>query len=452
MTDTSDLLPSESTDTPVDLQDSMDVQPARQPLQTLPTTPLNKRPHPIRINSSPLDSMNTLKSVEPMTPPATPIRPRCKRSSVSAGSITLGSVKEEDPSSRDHGLAEVKKGIAHKELTWEETIPRPYTKTYKFEDTSSSSQAEYGRGVWSVVYRALEVSSSPSSDLPTPPTSPINGPPARDTLAVLAVKAPSRRDAYKILHHEACILTYLHSFPTSCTYLVPFHGYDISTHSIILDPIPLNLDFHAKTAAASARTNFSTRTVFDPVIGLPEWSMLATHLISGLSFLHAHDCIHGDIKPANILLRRTSGFYEPLYCDFSSSLHTHDPAPTEITALTPDYSAPELLSSLTTPGIPTLPTSTADVLALGVTLLFAAIGESPYAGARMEIMRLSMAKEGRPLDFARGGDQGARVRKGGSVERCLIGAFRKEGERWGVEDWVEEVKKVLNEEEPVQKL
>ena len=172
--------------------------------------------------------------------------------------------------------------------------------------------------------------------------------------------------------------------------------------------------------------------------------MLATQLVDGLCFLHAHDCIHGDIKPANILLRQdVSGVLEPLYCDFSSSRHKLDPSPAEITALTPDYSAPELLSSLTQPGIPTLPSFKADIYALGVTLLFVALGESPYASARLEMMKLSMAKEGRPLDFARAGDQATRVRKGSYVERSLLGAFRKEEQRWDAAGWVDEVMKVL---------
>lgn len=408
--------------------------------------PLNKRPQPITTNSSPLVSVDTLKSVAPMTPPSTPIRPRCKRSSMSLGSISLVNLNEEDAESPEHDFAEAKEGPVRKELVWVETKPRPYTGAYKTEATNPSKLAEYGRGVWSVVYRAHEVIAT-SCALPTPPNSPVDGLKAKTSQLALAIKSPSRRDAHNILQHEARILTYLHSIRDASTYIVPFHGYEVSTHSIVLDPFPLNLDSYTKAAIASARTGFSTQTMFDPVVGLPEWSRLTTSLVSGLSFLHAHNCIHGDIKPANVLLRPTpSGLYEPLYCDFSSALHTHDPTPTEITAMTADYSAPELLSSLTTPGVPTLPSFAADVFALGVTLLFTALGESPYACARMEIMKLSMAKEGRPLSFAMGGDQAARVRKGSPTERCLIGAVRKKEERWMVEEWVEVVRKTLGEE------
>ncbi len=363
---------------------------------------------------------------------------------MSLGDISLVNLNEEDTESPDEDLAEAKEGPVETGLTWEGTIPRPYTEAYNIEGSSASRLAEYGRGVWSVVYRAREITPTPIA-LPTPPNSPASGLRAKTSQVVLAIKSPSRRDAHNILHHEARVLTYLHSIRNASTYIVPFHGYEVSTHSVVLDPFPLNLDSYTKAAAASARANLSTQTMFDPVVGLPEWSTLANHLISGLSFLHAHNCIHGDIKPANILLRpKPSGLHEPLYCDFSSSLHTLDSTPTEITALTADYSAPELLSSLTTSGVATLPSFAADVYALGVTLLFAALGESPYACARMEIMKLSMAKEGRPLSFVTGGDQGARVQQGSRVGKCLIGAFRKKEERWGVEEWVDVVKRNLD--------
>ena len=182
--------------------------------------------------------------------------------------------------------------------------------------------------------------------------------------------------------------------------------------------------------------------MFDPVVGLEEWKHLAWHLISGLAFLHSHECVHGDIKPANILLRCTDLGYEPLYCDFSSSaIASYNTA--EVTAMTPDYTAPELLSSLTTRGKSTLPTLAADVYALGVTLLFTATGRSPYACAAMEIQKLAMAREGKPLEFARNGEQATRVRKAGLVEAIIGGAVRAEDKRWTIETWMSECERVL---------
>lgn len=339
-------------------------------------------------------------------------------------------------------------GATSEEQSWEGTTPRIYNKQYRRQASDLSGSGEFGRGVWSTVYGAMEIPASHPTAPLTPPISPSSASSSLSNNKVLAVKAPSRRDAYKILDHEARILTYLHSLPKSSDYLVPFHGYDQPAHSIILSAIPLNLDTHVKAVAGIARANVSTRTMFDPIIGVKEWSSFATALISGLSFLHSNHCSHGDVKPANILLQPPycqGDLYVPLYCDFSSSLITTDPAPSEITALTQDYSSPELLTSLIDPTRQTLPTFAADVYALAVTLLFAAIGESPYAGARMEVMKLSMAKEGRPLQFAKSGEQAARVRKGGVVEKCLAGALAKDvSTRWDVARWGEEVARVLD--------
>ncbi|CAF9915198.1 MAG: hypothetical protein HETSPECPRED_002328 [Heterodermia speciosa] len=444
------------TPTSMDTLDTTDHKNARQPLQILEPVPLNKRPPPVTATSSPFNLMTTAKSMGPPTPPITPLQRRHKRCSTSAGSISLDKVAEgstvdvaRESQAPDMPGASGSRSDAN---DWERTRPRAYTKQYQRQAPDLHGKEEFGRGVWSLVYRAIEGSPTHPTTPLTPPTSPISGGPSVLSKRVLAVKAPSRRDAHRILDHEARILTYLHSFGKASDYLTPFHGYDQATHSIILSAIPLNLDTHVRAAAATARANFSTRTMFDPIVGTEEWSSLAIALVSGLSFLHSKHCIHGDIKPANILLQPSIGNndnnskepYIPLYCDFSSSLITSDPAPPEISALTQDYSSPELLASLTNPSVPTLPTAAADVYALAVTLLFAAIGESPYAGAKMEMLKLSMAREGRPLQFAKAGDQAARVRKGGMVERCLTGAVMKDvAERWGVERWRGEVERVV---------
>ena len=59
-------------------------------------------------------------------------------------------------------------------------------------------------------------------------------------------------------------------------------------------------------------------------------------------------------------------------------------------------------------------------------------------------MKLAMAKEGRPLQFAKSGEQAARVRKGGLVERCLSGALAKDVEgRWDISQWRDEIEKLI---------
>lgn len=302
-----------------------------------------------------------------------------------------------------------------------------------------------GHGAWSTVYRAIEISEAPSSTLLTPPTSP-SGIPKPVLGQVLAVKAPARKDAYNILYDEACTLTYLHSHHEASNYIVPFHGYDTSFQSLLMDAVPLDLGTHAKLCLKKTRDNFSTRTMFDPVCGPREWQSLASQLIDGLIFLHSNRCVHGDIKPSNILLRPNddglSEAYTPMYCDFSSARIFEDSSSDDsepdqqLTALTPDFTSPELFTSLHSPTA--VATTASDVYALAVTLVVAAIGTSPYAGASMEMMKLSMAREGRVLDFARQAEQGTRVMKGKMVEQCLKDALERDvGKRSTAPEWKE---------------
>jgi len=151
--------------------------------------------------------------------------------------------------------------------------------------------------------------------------------------------------------------------------------------------------------------------MFDLVIGVETWVDLAIHLITGLAFLQDIGCVHGDIKPANVLLRtEASGKLIPLYCDFFSS-HVVFPDTRlgdidEVSAVTTDYVSPELLESFHhRNGERAVATFASDIFALAVTLLFTAIGEGPYAGAHMDLQKSVMAREGRPMDFARCGSR-----------------------------------------------
>ncbi|SLM33547.1 protein kinase domain-containing protein [Lasallia pustulata] len=382
-----------------------------------------------------------LTSAGALTPPTTPVSAEGRRTSASADIIEVVGLKE-----IDRGVEDLNMEARPLRQAWEETVPRVYPGSYKL----LGPEHVYGRGVWSAVYQAhasgnlhaSEDHSMPDLGLPTPPTSPSN----KHKPRLLAIKAPTRRDANKILGNEARVLTYLHRTPTRSDYIINFHGFDSARHSLVLDAVPRTLDNYLKAAATNARANFSTQTMFDPVIGRAQWAHLAERLINGLAFLHdVKNVVHGDIKPANILLRSdpctTDGadLFQPLYCDFSSSRVVMDTTLPieEVSAVTTDFTSPELLSSFhRRNNTGAVVTFASDVFALGVTLLVAAIGESPYAGARMEIMKVGMAKEGRPLQFARGGEQASRLMKGGVVERMLIGAVEKDPEkRVKAADW-----------------
>lgn len=240
--------------------------------------------------------------------------------------------------------------------------------------------------------------------------------------------------------------------------------------------------------------------MFDPVVGTAEWAHLTTKLIDGLAFLHSARCVHGDIKPANILLRPSSTFPfpSPLYCDFSSSHigrrlctttsskavgatgeDSHD-ADDEfsssndeddddekggndnnsnnkkrkkkeeeeiepVSAVTPDYASPELLAALRS-GKATA-TQASDVFGLATTLLMAAIGQSPYsAGGRMEVLKLAMAREGRPMDFAQGGENASRVMRGKLVDKVVKGGLMRDvGGRSTVWEWRDGIGGLLKE-------
>lgn len=363
--------------------------------------------------------------------------------------LKLDRVKRPEAVGRDAETAIV--DGSKEERSWAEIQAQEYTGQYELlPGNDRSGYQEYGRGVWSVVFKAMEMSTSRQSEaaamgLPTPPASPLvtQSPIAGLAFKCLAVKSPIRRDAHAVLENEARILTYLHQTREASDYLVRFHGYKSIQHSVILDAVPLTLDSYTKTAAKQAKENFSTRTMFDPIMGVSKWLRLCKAMIDGLVFLHSKDVVHGDIKPANILLRALQTAdavveYHPLYCDFSSS-QVQEPGivPHEVNAVTTEFTAPELLQAFThrVEG-KAFATSENDVFALGVTILTGAIGENPYASARYHGQRTAMAREGMPLEFARRGEQASRVRVKGVVDTVVRGAVEKaRSKRWTASQW-----------------
>ncbi|KAI9881487.1 MAG: hypothetical protein M1830_000050 [Pleopsidium flavum] len=428
---------------------------------------LTARPRHMRTWSSPPTSPGShggaTESVFPnqvgagtLTPPLTPTKARKRRSSASEYDIMqIPEVRRENAVKVMGGDVEtaVVDHPKEEERSWTRTQPLKYTGRYELvPGNRASGYQEYGRGVWSAVFKATETLTPQELGvevfgIPTPPASPSTISPyeQRPARRFLAVKAPIRRDAQQILEKEARILTYLHHFREVNNYVITFHGFEPMRHTLVLNAVPLTMDWYIKTAAKGARENLSTRTIFDPVIGVSQWLRLCKDLIDGLAFLHSKKVVHGDIKPMNILLDPPAIQvdeavieYQPLYCDFSSS-HLNEPGKEaeQVSAVTAEFTAPELLQALRhNNGQRAITTFESDVFGLGVTLLTAATGESPYVSARFEAQRTAMAMEGAPLVFARRGEQASRVRPKAIVDAVIHGAVENdESKRLTVNQW-----------------
>ena len=311
----------------------------------------------------------------------------------------------------------------------------------------------FGAGAWSTVYKAAIKRIQSTSVLLTPPTSPMLNPPT-----LIAIKCPINKQAQEIIKVEAQVLTHLSRCLDHEKYIVPFHGILPVTNSLVLAALPLSLDDYITSRATAANASATTWFMSSPAIGSTKtWLRLAHDLITALGWLHdtAH-VIHGDIKPSNILLlpaplshphpQQQSTFpYTPLLTDFSSSSHLHASPqatnPNALSALTLEYTAPELLTSKVLSNPLATATRASDVFSLAVTLLVAATGDvSVYGRGVSAPRRRAMATQGwGVLGFVRGSEvvfAGARVPRSGVVERGLERAVLRAGfGRVGVEEW-----------------
>ena len=319
-------------------------------------------------------------------------------------------------------------------VSFADITPKPYFGTYLLDSVPA-----LGQGAWSTVRRATETHyPSPPADensssflTLTPPSSPQGR--GRCSNAVLAIKSPSRRDALPVLKHEARILTYLHQHAAASKYILAFRGWDISKSSLVLVAYPQTLDQFVKGVDASLVGPT------DPVMGRSAWVSLVQSLVSALAFLHGVNCVHGDIKPSNVLLSSGStDSSQPILADFSSShiipVNGDTSLIPEVSAITTEYTSPELLAAML-PKDPrrAVASFASDIYGLGVTLLEAAVGEKPYANAKT-FMKLTMAREGRVVDFMSG-----ESRRVGREVRGLVGGacVGKEENRWSTGKWMQ---------------
>jgi serine/threonine protein kinase len=271
------------------------------------------------------------------------------------------------------------------------------------------------------------------------------------------VKAPLRRDARKVLQAEALTLTRLNLTPGFEKHVVPFQGFLSDSDALVMSAVPLALSTYIEDHADLRKKQHSTATMFDPVQGPESWRDMARKLITGLAWLHdTAGIIHGDIKPHNVLLRRIStdepgvdagAFpYEPLLADFSSAfniptdttLTTPDTNQASMSAFTPPFTAPELLSLASLKSGDVAPTPSSDVFSLAATLIAAATGDLLLYPGSNNMQRLAMAREGhRILEFTRAGSNGCRVPRNGFVEKLVQPAVSKDpAQRILTRDWM----------------
>jgi len=99
-------------------------------------------------------------------------------------------------------------------------------------------------------------------------------------------------------------------------------------------------------------------------------------IVSGLMYLHAHNIVHGDIKPDNLLVT-ASGMVK--IGDFSvSQVFEDDNDELRRSPGTPVFTAPECCLGLTYHG------KTADTWAVGVTLYCMVLGDYPFLGDTLQ--------------------------------------------------------------------
>ena len=286
-----------------------------------------------------------------------------------------------------------------------------------------------GRGAWSAVYKATtHIRSSPLLHLPSPPASPTSPRPL-----IVAAKRPARPDSEIIIWNEAKILSYLHRVPGCADYIVPFYGFLKTSHSMIMEALPLSLEDHIRQSSMQAQASLTTWNMSEPVLGnIAIWLDLVHRLVSALSWLHDNaEVVHGDIKPGNLLLRPdaiASGFpFQPVFIDFTSSqlLGANEVSQNTLSAVTREYTAPELLTSKVLRDPASTATKASDVFSLAVTLITAATGDTKvYPGSVFQ--KQAMASQGwQALNFVRSGDQGARLPRHGVVEKAVERALLK---------------------------
>ncbi|KAF9697956.1 hypothetical protein EKO04_004177 [Ascochyta lentis] len=393
---------------------------------TPPASPTRLRPARMDIHNSKMHDSGA------MTPPATPTSTSHYRSSSTSSDgnamIPLarnGSTKSDvsaprSPSIHSHPVA--------LQIFDHETLE------YVVLVDEKGKKRPIGSGVWSDVYLAAPSLPKPADQpflLPpsatkSPPVSPVRSSDSGVGLycfpavpPLYAIKAPASTSSRKVLREEAKILSYLSQFPDSDSHIVQFFGQDTRNDALVLKAMDGTLeDWIKKDLNALGEDLRATKLA-------AVFPRLALALIDSLMWMQDKNCVHADIKPANVLTTNVPADLTTapatVYSDFSSTiliapeLEVHNASP--LGAGTWDYLDPSLLSSLS----PTEPSAATDLWSLAITLLFLIIGASPFDAFRHnKYQQREMIKTGNPLQCLAYDDAGIKnVQKMRNLSKTL---------------------------------
>ena len=356
-----------------------------------------------------------------LTPPISPVQQYQISSSTEVDTPTKSAVPRTLPWPSSHALnldALVQSLGPRPSTSLDEVSVLEYPYELEIAKDDKGKNVTFGDGAWSTVYKAVSL---PPRRRPSQDAFGTTAVMSRLSPLVVAVKTPARRDGRGILRSEAQILSHLVRKRGAEDHVVPFHGFIASTSSIVMSAVPLSLSQHITNKLHEVEQKRPHFGSYPPVIGSEAtWLSLAIRLIDGLQWLHeVGEIIHGDIKPHNVLLLpiedpessdEIAFPYKPLFVDFSSACHlsasSRLSAPGALSAVTREYTAPELLISAVLRNPSTLPTTASDVFSMAVTLLVAATGDLNVYPASNMIQRQAMPSQGGGvIGFDRNGNQ-----------------------------------------------
>jgi eukaryotic-like serine/threonine-protein kinase len=101
-------------------------------------------------------------------------------------------------------------------------------------------------------------------------------------------------------------------------------------------------------------------------LGFPAQLVLLKTVAHSLKILHDLEIVHSDLKPSNVLIKRTELGYTTKLIDFDSSYVVGKPPPPEEIVGTMNYYSPELVSYIQGTGSAAELTTASDIFALGL--------------------------------------------------------------------------------------